>query len=76
VYRLTFQGQPTIRPTELQVSVRIPKGAQVTETSPGMGVRGGRVEWEGPAEDVMRFEVSFDDGTSPVGWGAGEGPSS
>lgn len=59
VYRLTFQDQPTIRPTSLHISVRVPEGAEVARTAAGMRVIGDRVVWEGEAGGVMRFEVTF-----------------
>jgi hypothetical protein len=59
VYRLTFQDQPTIRPTSLHVTVRIPEGAEVAQTTEGMRIVGDRVVWDGDAEGVMRFEVAF-----------------
>jgi hypothetical protein len=59
VYRLTFDGQTTIRPTRLVVDVRVPEGMQVVGTSPGMRVDGSRASWEGRAGDRMTFEVAF-----------------
>ncbi len=59
VYRLTVRGQPTIRPTELEVSVEIPENAEVEWTTPGMRIEGGRVSWGGEAGDLTTFEVAF-----------------
>jgi hypothetical protein len=59
VYRLTVQGQPTIVPTRLELSVAIPENAEVERTSPGMRVDGDRVIWRGEPGDLARFEVAF-----------------
>jgi hypothetical protein len=59
VYRLTVQGQPTIVPTRLELSVAIPENAKVERTSPGMRVEGDRVIWRGEPGDLARFEIAF-----------------
>lgn len=59
-YRLTFIGQPTVRPTDLTIDVRVPDGMHVTSTSPGMEIAGGRATWSGAAIDRMVFEVRFE----------------
>jgi hypothetical protein len=58
-YRLSVHGQPTIRPTELEIAIRIPDGMRIVRTSPGLLVEGDRVLWSGTAEDVASFEVEF-----------------
>jgi hypothetical protein len=60
VYRLSVQGQPTIIPTRLEVSVTIPENAEVARTSPGMQVLADRVVWFGEAGDLATLEVAFD----------------
>jgi hypothetical protein len=60
VYRLTVQGQPTIVPTRLELSIRIPENAGVARTSPGMRVAGDRVTWTGEPGDLATFEVAFE----------------
>jgi hypothetical protein len=60
VYRLTVQGQPTIIPTRLEVSVSIPENAEVARTSPGMRVLADRVIWLGEPGDLATLEVAFD----------------
>jgi hypothetical protein len=60
VYRLTVQGQPTIVPTRLELSVAIPENAEVTRTSPAMRVERGRVMWQGEPGDLATFEVAFE----------------
>ncbi|HYZ11499.1 MAG TPA: DUF4012 domain-containing protein [Actinomycetota bacterium] len=59
VYRLTVQGQPTIVPTVIQLSVAIPENASVARTSPEMTIEGDRVAWEGEPGTVATFEVAF-----------------
>jgi hypothetical protein len=60
VYRLSVQGQPTIIPTRLEVSVSIPENAEVARTSPGMRVLADRVIWLGEPGDLATLEVAFD----------------
>jgi hypothetical protein len=60
VYRLTFRGQSTIRPTSLSVEVQAPEGMHVVSASPGMEMDGGRAVWAGPAPDLLRLEVRFE----------------
>lgn len=60
VYRLTVQGQPTIVPTRLDLSVAIPENAEVVRTSPGMRVHADRVTWQGEPGDLATFEVAFE----------------
>jgi len=59
VYRLTVQGQPTIVPTRMELSVAIPENAEVARTSPGMRVAGDQVTWTGEPGDLATFEVAF-----------------
>jgi hypothetical protein len=59
VYRLTVQGQPTIIPSTMQLSVAIPENAAVARTSPGMTTEGDRVVWRGAPGTVATFEVGF-----------------
>jgi hypothetical protein len=58
-YRLTVQGQPTIRPTRLELEIRAPAGMSITTVTPGMQVDGDRAVWAGEVEDVLTFEVEF-----------------
>jgi hypothetical protein len=60
VYRLTVQGQPTIVPTRLELSIRIPENAEVARTSPGMRIAGDRVTWTGEPGDLATFEIAFE----------------
>jgi hypothetical protein len=58
-YRLSVPGQPTIRPTRLEIDIRVPAGMRIIRTSPGLRVDGDHVLWSGTAEDVATFEVEF-----------------
>jgi hypothetical protein len=58
-YRLVFQGQPTIRPTRLEVVVRAPDGMAITRTNPDMDVDGGTAIWRGTPGDLQTIEVEF-----------------
>ena len=59
-YLLTFQGQPTIRPTQLTVEILAPDGASIVNTSPELQVNGQRAVWSGPARPLMQFEIAFE----------------
>lgn len=59
VYRLTVQGQPTIIPTRLDLSVTVPENAEVVRTSPEMQVLADRVIWVGEPGDLATLEVAF-----------------
>jgi hypothetical protein len=58
-YELMYQGQNTIRPTQLEVEIWPPEGASVVAASDGLQVLGDRVVWEGQARHLMRFKVAF-----------------
>ena len=58
-YRLTVQGQTTIRPTRLSLAVDLPPGVEVTAMSPGLKFRRGRVEYEGEMPHLATFDVQF-----------------
>ncbi|MGH3665488.1 MAG: DUF4012 domain-containing protein, partial [Egibacteraceae bacterium] len=59
-YRLTLQGQTTIRPTRLSLAVDLPPGVRVTSMTPGLRMREGRVTYEGRLRDRTQFEVRFE----------------
>ncbi len=59
VYRLAVQGQPTIIPSTMQLSVAVPENAAVARTSPEMTIEGDRVVWQGAPGTVATFEVAF-----------------
>jgi hypothetical protein len=58
-YRVTFQGQPTIRPTRLEVLVRAPEGTGIARASSGMRVAGLTASWRGEVGDLNTFEVEL-----------------
>jgi hypothetical protein len=58
-YRLTVRGQPTLRPSTLEVIVRIPAGMRIVGTSPGMRIEDAAATWTGTIEDRLTFEVKF-----------------
>jgi Protein of unknown function (DUF4012) len=58
-YRLTYLGQPTIRPTSLQLRIEAPPGTRVVWTSVPMTVDGGVATWEGTPQPRTVFEVRF-----------------
>ena len=58
-YQLWFQGQPTIRPTQLKLEIVAPGGAVMTRGSPGLSMEGKRAEWSGETGNLEHFEVEF-----------------
>lgn len=70
VYRLTFQGQTTIRPTEVTIDVQVPDGTRVVRSTPGMEVTDRRAVWIGPASPRMTIEVEFQKPLVPRTWDA------
>jgi hypothetical protein len=59
-YRLTFLGQPTIRPTTLRVSLTVPPGMHVTTTSVPMKISGRTAVWQGQPGRTITIEASFE----------------
>jgi Protein of unknown function (DUF4012) len=57
-YRLTFRGQQTIRPTDVDFLIRAP--GSVVKASPGVTVVGGEARWRGRGdiEVDLRLEIS------------------
>jgi hypothetical protein len=58
-YRFTFQNQPTVSPTVLEVRVRVPDGMSITRTEPEMDVEGDTATWRGEPSDLQVLQVSF-----------------
>ncbi len=58
-YRLTFLGQPTIRPTKLELQVQAPPGTRVVWTNVPMSLDGGLATWRGIPEPRTVFVVRF-----------------
>lgn len=59
-YRLTLQAQPTVRPVRAEVTVRVPKGMGVVETSEPMRIDGGLVTWSGPVQGTVTLAIRFE----------------
>jgi len=57
-YRLTFQGQTTIRPTRLELRVTPPPGMRVRGEE-GFGVERGAAVWTGTPGKVAVIEIGF-----------------
>ena len=58
-YRLTIQGQPTIVPTAVEVSVRAPPGMSIEGRSEGVRVSGDVARWSGSPSDVLELELDL-----------------
>ncbi|MGI8573993.1 MAG: DUF4012 domain-containing protein [Egibacteraceae bacterium] len=58
-YRLTLRGQPVLRPTSLELQVRIPAGFRVTQAPTGAQVDGRTVRWEGTMPFRRTMSISF-----------------
>ena len=71
IYRLTLQGQTTVRPTRAAVRVAVPDGMEVTRVSEGARVNGDVVTWRGVLGNVVRIEVAFT--RRHAGWQALQG---
>jgi hypothetical protein len=59
VYRLRLQAQPTVRPTEATVVVRVPDGMRVVATDPSMAAEAQEAVWSGVVEGAVDLEVRF-----------------
>jgi len=59
-YRLTFQNQPTIRPTRLRVHIDVPPGMRVLSASKGLRVGATSAVWSGtPASRTLQLELTY-----------------
>jgi hypothetical protein len=58
-YTLRFLNQPTIRPTAVSISVRIPGGMHVIDSSAGVVVDGAVARWTGTPGRTLDLQVSF-----------------
>ena len=58
-YRLTFYGQPTIRPTTLDLSITAPDGTVIAWTNTPMTIDGQTATWSGDPGAEMTIEVRF-----------------
>jgi hypothetical protein len=59
VYRLTYLGQSSIRPTTLRVEVLAPEGTTIYDASRDMQIDGDRAIWEGTPDARLELEVRF-----------------
>ena len=58
-YDLSFFGQPTVRPTDLRVTIHAPAGTNIIWTSEAMAVDGGTATWEGTPSGRTTLSVRF-----------------
>jgi hypothetical protein len=59
-YRLTFQNQPTIRPTRLRVHIDVPPGMRVFSASEGLRAGATSAVWSGtPASRTLQLELTY-----------------
>ena len=58
-YDLSFFGQPTVRPTDLRVTIHAPAGTNIVWTSEAMAVDGGTATWEGTPSGRTTLSVRF-----------------
>jgi hypothetical protein len=66
-YRLTVQGQPSLR-TVLSLTIEAPPGMSVVWTSAPMQLRGGTATWQGDVAGRRVFEVRFQRGLMGRVW--------
>ncbi|MGH2739804.1 MAG: DUF4012 domain-containing protein [Actinomycetota bacterium] len=59
-YRLTVHDQPTVRPTEVRIAVRVPDGMRITSATPEMEIARTQAVWSGVARGPLSFEVRFE----------------
>lgn len=59
-YRLTVQGQPTVRPTDVSLRVTVPDGMEIVHASEGLRIDGDDATWAGQPGRVLRVEVAFE----------------
>jgi hypothetical protein len=58
-YELTLLGQPTVRPTDVSVTIHAPSGTHIVWTSTPMAVDGGTATWQGSPSSTTELEVRF-----------------
>ncbi len=58
-YTLRFINQPTIRPTHLDVTIDVPDGMAVTDTSSGVSVDGSVASWSGVPDRTLELRLAF-----------------
>jgi hypothetical protein len=70
VYRLTFQGQATVKPSSVVIDVQVPDGTRIVRATQGMQVSRRRAVWTGAAPPRMELEVEFEKPPLPKAWDA------
>lgn len=58
-YRLRVQGQPTVQPTRVGLTIILPPGMRVTAATPGLDVSGRRLTYDGLLTDLREFDIAF-----------------
>jgi hypothetical protein len=58
-YSLRFLGQPTIRPTDLEIRIRVPPGMHVTDATDGVRVEGSVATWSGTPSRTLTIDLAF-----------------
>ncbi|HYG73046.1 MAG TPA: DUF4012 domain-containing protein, partial [Actinomycetota bacterium] len=58
-YRFRYVGPPTIRPTQMRLSVTVPAGMEITSTSVPMEIVGSTATWTGDPDRLLDIEVGF-----------------
>jgi Protein of unknown function (DUF4012) len=58
-YTLRFLNQPTIRPTKLSVTVRLPAGMHVVDSSDGVRADGSTATWTGTPGRTLTLRLAF-----------------
>lgn len=69
-YRLSFDGQPTVRPTTATITVVAPPGSDIVWASDGMQIDGDRATWTGTPTARTQIDVRFKAGTLSRWWHA------
>jgi hypothetical protein len=60
VYRLRLEGQATIKPTPVKVSITLPPGMRLVEADVPLTMEGAALVWEGTVGAVQDIEVRFE----------------
>jgi hypothetical protein len=60
VYRLRLEGQATVKPTPVKVSITLPPGMRLVETDVPLTMEGEALVWEGTVGALQDIEVRFE----------------
>ena len=58
-YELTLLGQPTVRATDVSVTIHAPSGTRIVWTSTPMAIDGGTATWRGSPSNTTTLGVRF-----------------